>query len=96
MHMPALTRRTQILLDEERHRRLEQEASQTGRSVASIIREAIDLHLGETAREQRRLEAGRRLLGAPAPDGPEREPDWEDVKDDLYDARWRRMYGDNA
>lgn len=96
MHMSALTRRTQILLDEERHRRLEDEASQTGRSVASIIREAIDLRLGETDRAQRRLEAGCRLLASPPPAGDEREPDWEAVKSDLYDVRWRRMYGDDG
>ncbi len=96
MHMPALTRRTQILLDEERHRRLEEEASQTGRSVASIIREAIDLRLGETDRAQRRLEAGRRLLASPPPARDEREPDREAVKSDLYDARWRRMYGEDG
>ncbi len=91
--MSALTRRTQILLDEERHRRLEEEASQTGRSVAAIIREAIDLRLGEADRARRRLEAGRRLLAAPRSAGHEREPDWREVKSDLYDARWRRMYG---
>lgn len=94
MSMSGLTRRTQILLDEERHRRLEEEASQSGRSVASIIREAIDLRLGQTGRAQRRLEAGRRLLASPSPAVDDHEPDWEEVKSDLYDARWRRMYGD--
>jgi predicted DNA-binding protein len=96
MHMSALTRRTQILLDEERHRRLEEEASQTGRSVASIIREAIDLRLGEGDRAQRRVEAGRRLLASVPPEGDAHKPDWEDVEGDLYDERWRRMYGDDA
>ncbi|HEV2819399.1 MAG TPA: hypothetical protein VGW11_02730 [Solirubrobacteraceae bacterium] len=93
--MSVLTRRTQILLDEDRHRRLEDEASKTGRSVASIIREAIDLRLGASDRARRRLEAGHRLLASPRP-GDDREPDWEAVKSDLYDARWRRMYGDDA
>jgi predicted DNA-binding protein len=94
--MSGLTRGIQILLDEERHRRLEDEASRTGGSVASIIREAIDLRLGETDRAQRRLEAGRRLLASPPPAEDEREPDWEAVKSDRYDARWRRMYGDDG
>lgn len=42
MHMPHLTRRTQILLDEDRHQRLAREAESRGTSVAELIRDAID------------------------------------------------------
>lgn len=37
-----LTRRTQLLLDEDRYRRLRQRATATNRSVGAVIREAID------------------------------------------------------
>jgi predicted DNA-binding protein len=40
--MSTLSHRTQLLLDDERHRRLEEEARRTGRSIASLVREAID------------------------------------------------------
>ncbi len=40
--MCMLTRRTQLLLDEERYSRLERRAAQTNRSVGAVIREAID------------------------------------------------------
>ncbi len=37
-----LTRRTQVLLDDERYSRIEQHAKATDRSVGAVIREAID------------------------------------------------------
>lgn len=37
-----LTRRTQVLLDDERYARLERRARETDRSVGAVIREAID------------------------------------------------------
>jgi uncharacterized secreted protein with C-terminal beta-propeller domain len=37
-----LTRRTQLLLDEERYARVERRAAATNRSVGAVIREAID------------------------------------------------------
>ncbi len=40
--MSTLERRLQLLLTEEQHARLAQEASRTGRSVNAVIREAID------------------------------------------------------
>jgi hypothetical protein len=82
MHMSGLTRRTQILLDDERYQRLERQAAESGRSVASIIREAIDDKLADEPSAARRREAGRALLEAPIPPY-DREPDWSTVKDDL-------------
>lgn len=80
--MSTLTRRTQILLDEERYAALERRASESGRSVGAVIREAIDVALATGAGAAHRRAAGRDLLAAAAP-GYEREPDWADVKDDL-------------
>lgn len=40
--MCMLTRRTQLLLDEDRYLRLQQRATATNRSVGAVIREAID------------------------------------------------------
>ena len=84
MHMPPLTRRTQILLDERQYTALERRASASGRSVASLIREAIDEKLGHADDAARRRAAIRSFLDAPAP-GHAREPDWSEVKDDLRD-----------
>lgn len=67
----------QILLDAERYDLLDQEARETGRSVAAIVREAIDLRFatGHT----KRAEAGRRLIADFTDDGAN-EPDWHDSK----------------
>ena len=61
MSMP-LERRLQVLLDEERHERLEAVASERGVSVAAVVREAIDRGLPNTA--GRRRAAGQRVLQA--------------------------------
>jgi hypothetical protein len=71
-------------LDDDRYGRLEQRAAETGRSVAAIIREAIDEKLSDPGGSARRREAAQALLGARIPDG-QREPDWADVKNDLRD-----------
>jgi hypothetical protein len=65
----SLDHRLQILIDDERHRRIAAIAQERGVSVASIVREAIDR--GLTNSDAQRREAGRRLLGAadmPVPD----------------------------
>jgi predicted DNA-binding protein len=90
--MAQLTRRTQILLDEERYRRLEERASQTGRSVASLIRDAIDEKLAEDEVVRRRLEAGRRFLSAPYPPGEGPEPDWDDIDELEADEAFDKLY----
>lgn len=69
MHVP-LTRRTQILLDDERHDLLRRRAADTGRSVADLIREAIDRTYAsegqrESARARRREQALASFLAAP-------------------------------
>lgn len=56
--MPSqLTRRTQILLDDERHARLAAEARSRGTSIAELIRAAIDRSFPETSAERRRAVA---------------------------------------
>lgn len=42
MGMAVMERRLQLLLDEERYRRVADEAERSGRSVAPVIREAVD------------------------------------------------------
>lgn len=78
-----LDRRTQILLDEERYSRLERAARESGRSVAAVIRDAIDAKLAHDDLAQRRRDAADWLLGRPLPDGP--EPDWAVTKAALRD-----------
>ena len=42
MLMPTLTRRLQVLLDEERYAWLERVAQEQGTTVAALVREALD------------------------------------------------------
>lgn len=67
--MCMLTERLQILLDGDRRRRLEHEASARGVSVAALIRDAIDLAYPSTADERRR--AGAVVLDAEPMDVPD-------------------------
>jgi DNA-binding MurR/RpiR family transcriptional regulator len=65
----SLEHRLQILLDDERHRRITEVARQRGVSVATVVREAIDRGVSSSAAQRRA--AGRRLLQAedmPVPD----------------------------
>jgi len=81
--MPALTHRLQVLIDDERLRRLEQRAKATGASVGSLVRDAIDIAYPGAQTDRQR--AGDALLAAdPVPTG-----DWAEVKDELA-AMWER------
>ncbi len=80
----SLDRRLQVLLDEERHRRLVAVARQRGVSVATVVREAIDR--GPASPEARRRGAGRRLLDAPdmaVPDPAELRIELEELRNRL-------------
>jgi hypothetical protein len=83
MHI-LLTRRLQILLDDERYERLERRASETGASVGALVRRAIDetYPAGSSDPEQ----AGREFLAA----DPMPVEDWPAMKDELL----RTLYGD--
>lgn len=58
--MSVLERRLQLLLDEARYARIAAEATSSGRSVAAVIREAIDLRF--PAGDDLRVEAANELL----------------------------------
>jgi hypothetical protein len=83
MSMP-LEHRLQILLDDERHRRITAVARERGVSVATVVREAIDRGVVDAA--GRRRAAAQRLLDAP--DMP--VPDVAGVHDELDEIRGRR------
>ena len=70
MSMP-LEHRLQILIDDDRHRRITAAALERGVSVATIVREAIDR--GLTNPDAKRRAAGTRLLEAPDMPVPELE-----------------------
>jgi hypothetical protein len=76
MCMATLSRRLQILMDEERAARLERLAAQRGTSVAALLREAVDIAFPDSD-ARRRAAAGRRLLEAPPMPVP---ADWQELK----------------
>ena len=83
MCMP-LEHRLQILLDEERHRRISAVARERGVSVAAVVREAIDRGVVDAA--GRRQAAGRRVL-----DALDMEvPGVNQLRDELDELRGRR------
>lgn len=77
MRMSALERRFQILLDQERYALVEREAARSGRSVAAVIREAIDLRFGSEVTV--RANAATAFLAATA-DPREPGEDWAESK----------------
>jgi hypothetical protein len=83
MSMP-LEHRLQILLDDERHKRITRLARERGVSVATVVREAIDRGLATP--DTRRRAAGRRLLDAR--DMPVPEP--VELREELDAVRARR------
>ncbi len=88
--MGLLERRLQLLLDEERYALVRSEAQRSGRSIAAVIREAIDDRFA--AREQdARSAAAVRLLGRHAEPGPGLEPDWDATKLELEDDLLRAL-----
>jgi hypothetical protein len=76
-----MERRLQILLDQDRYERVRKEAERSGRSVAAVIRDAIDTSLPSDA--ERRAEAMDELLRLTAEPltGPSRT--WEEIKAEI-------------
>ncbi|HEY4812535.1 MAG TPA: CopG family transcriptional regulator [Solirubrobacteraceae bacterium] len=62
MSSSSLTRRTQLLLDDDLHRRLRETAAQRGISMGALIREAIDEKLSQV--QDDRVKAIDELLAA--------------------------------
>ncbi len=67
--MSMLKERLQVLIDVEQRTRLETEAATRGTSVATLVREAIDLAFPPT--RHRKSAASRVILGAEATDVPD-------------------------
>ena len=81
----SLDRRLQLLLDEERYARVEAIARRERRSVASVIREAIDAHTSSSP--DRRAAAWARILQA----DPMPVPPPEDLRAELEQMRGRGL-----
>jgi len=76
-----LDHRLQLLLDDDRYRKVSTVARQRGTSVAAVIREAIDR--GLRGPDEDRMAAGRRLLATdpmPVPDLPELLAELDDLR----------------
>ena len=80
-YMLMLDRRLQILIDDERYRKLSEIARQRKVSVATVVREQIDAGLG--SRDLDREEAGRRILAAE----PMAVPSVQDLLKELDELR---------
>ena len=92
--MSLMERRLQLLLDQERYDRVAAEASRSGRSVAAVIREAIDLRFDDSG--SRRAAGMAELLaladGPDAPAGVDASV-YKDEWDDDLAATHDRLYG---
>lgn len=82
--MSMLRHRLQVLIDDDRQRRLEAEAARRGVSVAVLVREAIDAVYPSTA-EERRAAAERILNADPMP-----VSDVDELRAELDELRGRR------
>lgn len=67
--MSVMERRLQLLLDAERYALVAGEAARSGRSVASVIREAIDVRFEQESEQARRSEAMRAFLAMGSDEG---------------------------
>lgn len=81
--MNMFTERLQVLIDHDQRTRLEATAQARGTSVATVVREAIDLAL--PAGSEGRRSAARALLAAE----PMAVGDPDDIRDELDDLRGR-------
>lgn len=85
MTTSSLTRRTQLLLDDDLHRRLREIAAQRGISMGALIREAIDEKLA--GMQDARSEAFARLLEAE----PMPVDDWPVMKQEIIEGRYGKL-----
>lgn len=84
--MPPLTRRTQILLDDERYEAIRRRAESAGISVGAAIRKAIDEAIDTDLDERTsRARAGSEFLAAEPMD----VGDWEQIESELEGAYLR-------
>jgi hypothetical protein len=80
-----LTHRTQLLLDDDLHRRLRESAEQLGISMGALIREALTEKLARAHDE--RSEAFARLLAAE----PMPVDDWPVMKQEILDSHYAKV-----
>lgn len=83
--MPSLTRRTQLLLDDDLHRRLREIATERGISMGALIREAIDEKLSSF--QDARVAAIDKLLAAE----PMPVEDWPVMKQEIIEGRYGKL-----
>lgn len=83
--MSMLKERLQVLIDRDQRLRLEREAAARGTSVATLVREAIDVVFPSTSRD--RAEAAERILAAAEMDVP---ADVNELRNELESIRGRR------
>lgn len=77
MHM--FTERTQVLLSREQRERLERIAAREGRSVGSVIREAVESYTAASPRT--RAEAAAALIAMDLP-----VSDWDQMKAEIVEG----------
>ncbi len=77
--MSVMERRLQLLLDQARYDKVADEAEKSGRSVAAVIREAIDRRFPDGDADRQR--ALRQLLDYPPDEGPAET--WAEIKESL-------------
>lgn len=84
-----LERRLQLLLDQERYDRVAQEAERTSRSVAAVIRSAIDIaYPGDV---QIRMRSADRFLELSRESGSSSAETWEEIKAGIEDEIEERL-----
>lgn len=94
MHMqsPSLTHRTQLLLDDDLHRRLRETAAQRGMSMGALIREALDEKLSQVQSDRARA-IDKLLAAEPMP-----VDDWPVLKEQMLEGRYAsvmKLYDDD-
>jgi hypothetical protein len=85
MHMPSLTHRTQLLLEDDVHRRLREVAAQRGISMGALIREAVDEKLSR-AQDERAQAIDELLAAEPMP-----VDDWPVMKQQMLEDRYAKV-----
>lgn len=82
-----LSRRLQVLIDDERWERLERRSAETGASVGEVVRRAIDEAVPAVDRSEA-IAAAERFLAAP----PMPVDDWDVMKREMLDE----LYGERT
>lgn len=85
MRMPTLTHRTQLLLEDDVHRRLREAAAQRGISMGALIREAVREKLSRV-RDERAQAIDELLSAEPMP-----VDDWPAVKRQMLEDRYAKV-----